>query len=106
MGHLQENGFDLDVQNVTAARLDEIKTESGVPQDLAACHTAIIDDYVIEGHVPADVILRLLEEAPEVVGLAVAGMPMGSPGMEGPKPEPYDVMAIDREGTARVYDRR
>ena len=67
---------------------------------------ALVQDYVIEGHVPADSIARLLKEKPPVVGLAVQGMPIGSPGMEGPNPQPYDVLAFDRQGRVSVYARK
>ncbi len=74
---------------------------------LEGCHTAEVDGYVVEGHVPADVIDRLLAERPEgVKGLAVPGMPVGSPGMEGPNPEPYNVIAFDGQGGMSVYERR
>jgi hypothetical protein len=66
----------------------------------------LVDNYVIEGHVPADLIHRLLKEKPPVLGLAVPGMPVGSPGMEGGKPEPYDVLAFDEHGKTTVYARR
>ncbi|HWH79948.1 MAG TPA: DUF411 domain-containing protein, partial [Candidatus Binatus sp.] len=72
-----------------ASRLVDVKDKYKVPEKLRACHTAIVDGYVIEGHVPADLIYKLLKERPAVSGLAVPGMPVGSPGMEGGKPEPY-----------------
>jgi hypothetical protein len=78
----------------------------GVPFRLGSCHTASVGSYVIEGHVPADVIRRLLEEHPAIAGLAVPGMVTGSPGMEGPGAEHYDVVAWDRQGKTRVYARR
>jgi len=65
-----------------------------------------LQGYVIEGHVPVDAIRRLLKEKPPVIGLAVAGMPIGSPGMEGPNPQPYDVLAFDRQGRVSVYARK
>ncbi len=76
-----------------------------VPADLQACHTAIVDGYVIEGHVPAADIKRLLAERPQIVGLAVPGMPIGSPGMEiqGMDAEPYQVMAFDAQGQQSVF---
>ena len=72
--------------------IDAVKKRLGVPDDLAACHTAEIAGYVIEGHVPAAALKRFLSEKPNASGLAVRGMPVGSPGMEGGKPEPYDVV--------------
>ena len=106
MGHLQANGFKVQTNSVNDNRLDEIKAKYGVPRSLQSCHTALIEGYVIEGHVPADLIYRLLKEKPAVVGLAVPGMPDGSPGMDGPNPEPYDVLAFDRKGAVRLYARR
>lgn len=83
-----------------------MKAKHGVPRALQSCHTALVGGYVIEGHVPADLILRLLKEKPPLAGLGVPGMPIGSPGMEGPNPEPYDVFAFDRRGKVRIYARR
>jgi hypothetical protein len=78
-----------------------------VPAALAACHTALVADYVVEGHVPADVIDRLLRERPSVLGVAVPGMPAGSPGMEGAgRPERYQILAFDRSGRTTVFDSR
>lgn len=106
MVHLQDEGFRVATKGV--ADLTEVKRTAGVPSALEACHTAIVDGYVVEGHVPADVIRKLLAERPEgVVGLAVPGMPIGSPGMEqGSRKDPYDVVAFDRQGNTSVYARR
>jgi hypothetical protein len=88
--------------------LAPVKRRLGVPPALQSCHTAVADGYVIEGHVPADVIDRLLRERPGIVGLAVPGMPVGSPGMEvpGQAAERYQVMAFDRNGRTTVYAQR
>jgi len=86
--------------------LDAVHAKHGVPSELRQCHIALVQGYVIEGHVPVDAIRRLLKEKPPVVGLAVAGMPIGSPGMEGPNPRPYDVLAFDRQGRVSVYARK
>ena len=94
--HLKHNGFDVTVEETED--LDPIKRLMGVPEHLQSCHTAVVEGYVIEGHVPADAIFRLLEERPELTGLAVPGMPMGSPGMEGATSEAYDVIAFGPEG--------
>jgi hypothetical protein len=104
--HLQSNGFKVDRRDVSAAQLAEIKHKYGVPEKLQSCHTAVIQNYVIEGHVPADVITRVLKEKPPIRGLAVPGMPVGSPGMEGPKPEPYEILTFDGQGRITVYARR
>jgi len=85
-----------------------VKRRHGVPLALESCHTALVEGYVIEGHVPADLIDRLLHERPKVVGLAVPGMPVGSPGMESPgrKPERYQVLTFDRTGRTTVFATR
>lgn len=92
--------------NVSGQQLVAIKVKNHVPQKLYSCHTGLVQGYVIEGHVPADLIQRLLQEKPPVAGLAVPGMPVGSPGMEGRNPEPYEVLTFDRDGTISVYARR
>ena len=98
--HLQKAGFTTNV--IENRSLDALKRRLGVPDDLAACHTAELAGYVIEGHVPADAIRRLLQEKPSATGLAVPGMPVGSPGMEGGTPERYDVVLFGPTGR-RTY---
>ena len=101
--HLEQEGFEVvavDRNDMTA-----VKDSLGVPGDLASCHTAVIDGYVVEGHVPAASIRRLLDERPEARGLAVPGMPLGSPGMEqGDLRQSYDVLLVGPNGEAAVYD--
>jgi hypothetical protein len=101
--HLEANGFTTRVMNLDD--LSEIKAANNVPGPAQSCHTATVDGYVIEGHVPAADVRRLLKERPAVLGLAVPGMPIGSPGMEVPnvKPVPYDVVSFDRRGQLRVF---
>lgn len=100
--HLEADGFDVSV--VEQADLRAVMARYGVPNALAACHTAVVDGYVVEGHVPAAVIRRFLADPPAgAVGIAVPGMPVGSPGMEGPNPQPYDVFAFDEQGGAELY---
>jgi hypothetical protein len=101
--HLRKAGFTAtvtDVEDMTA-----LKTKHGVPPRARSCHTAVTGDYVIEGHVPAADVQRLLKERPSVVGIGVPGMPIGSPGMEvaGVKPQPYDVLAFDKAGQTTVF---
>ena len=98
--HLQKAGFDTKV--VDTRDLDAVKRRLGIPDDLAACHTAEVAGYIIEGHVPAAALKRLLAEKPNATGLAVPGMPIGSPGMEGGRPEKYDVVLFGPEGR-RTY---
>ena len=101
--YLQANGFR--VKTVMEDDMQSVKRRFAVPQRLTSCHTAKVGGYVIEGHVPASAIKRLLREKPAVAGLAVAGMPLGSPGMEVPgKKDPYDVMSFDKAGKAAVYE--
>jgi hypothetical protein len=106
VGHLRQHGFAVTVNDLT--NLAPIKTKYGVPTDLQACHTALVDGYVIEGHVPADLVVRLLRERPRVAGLAVPGMPAGSPGMEVPAgaAQPYQVFSFDRSGKTAVFATR
>lgn len=99
--HLRENGFR--VVSVPREDMDAIKREHGVPKGLQSCHTALVNGYAVEGHVPADVIRKLLTERPRVKGVAVPGMPMGSPGMEGPHKDAYEVYTFDASGPRDVY---
>jgi hypothetical protein len=94
--HLKEAGFAVTVEETTD--LQPVRKRLGVPADLAACHTAEVDGYVLEGHVPAAAVRRLLEKRPTAIGLAVPGMPAGSPGMEGGVPQPYDVVLFGAKG--------
>lgn len=107
MDHLRRHGFTIDARD-SGADLSAIKRKHGVPAKLESCHTALVDGYTIEGHVPADLIDQLLRERPKIVGLAVPGMPVGSPGMESSaqKPERYDIIAFDARGGTRVFARR
>ena len=102
--HMEKNGFKLEVHD--QPDMWPIKKKMGVPSNLQSCHTAMVGGYVIEGHVPADVIARLLKEKPVIKGLAVPGMPMGSPGMEGPRKDPYDVVTFDKDGKTTIYTSR
>lgn len=99
--YMREHGFDVTVRDME--ELDVIKRTAGVPGDLEACHTATIDGYVIEGHVPVEAVQRLLGERTKVRGLAVPGMPAGSPGMESPRPESYSVYSFEPNGERTVY---
>jgi hypothetical protein len=86
------------VKTIDTANLDAVKKRLAVPVDLAACHTAEVDGYVVEGHVPALALRRFLGEKPKAIGLAVPGMPIGSPGMEGGAPETYAVIQFGPQG--------
>ena len=102
--HLRDNGFK--VETVDMPDLSLVKQKYGVKPALQACHTAVVNGYVVEGHVPADLIMKLVKERPAVAGLAVPGMPAGSPGMEGASRAAYDVLTFDRAGRTRVYAHR
>jgi hypothetical protein len=104
--HVRSHGFQVQANDVTDSRLSAVKIESAVPADLQSCHTATIGGYVIEGHVPADDIQRLLADKPAIAGIGVAGMPMGSPGMEqGGMKQRYSTMAFTRNGAETVFAR-
>ena len=98
---MEDAGFPVDARNTRD--LMTVKMDANVPPQMSSCHTAIIDGYVVEGHIPADVIDRLLAERPDIAGIAVPGMPVGSPGMEGPNAQPYQVFAFDSEGNTTVF---
>lgn len=102
--HLRSAGFTVTTYDTDD--LASVMTNMGVPGQLASCHTARVGNYVIEGHVPADLIRKLLAEHPALAGLAVPGMVTGSPGMEGPGARHYDIVAWDRKGNTTVYARR
>jgi len=101
--HLEDAGFTVDAKNVSDLSLVTMKRELGVTAQMSSCHTALIGDYVVEGHVPADQIKRLLSEEPEIAGITVPGMPIGSPGMEGPGARPYAAYSFDHSGQLRVF---
>jgi hypothetical protein len=104
--YLRANGFE--VKTVDLDDLSEIKTMSGVPRPIQTCHTAVVGGYVIEGHVPVDAIAKMLKEQPNIAGIGVAGMPIGSPGMEvpGTPAQHYDVLSWDKAGKTSVYAKK
>ncbi len=101
IAHLEANGFEVGAND--RENMASVKIENGIHREFSSCHTAVIDGYVIEGHVPAEDIQRLLRDRPAVAGIAVPGMPIGSPGMEGPNPQAYDVLTFDNLGKTSVY---
>jgi hypothetical protein len=102
--HMKEAKFNLtrDVRT----DLSTVPDRKRVPQQLQSCHLAVVGPYVVEGHVPADVVRKLLTERPKIAGIAVPGMPEGSPGMEGPNPRPYSIVAFRADGTTYEFARR
>lgn len=103
MDHLRANGFR--VKTVAVEDTAATRKRLGIPEQLGGCHTAEIGGYAVEGHVPAREIKRLLAEKPQAAGLAVPGMPAGSPGMESPNPRPYAVLLVEKNGGHRVFAR-
>ncbi len=102
--YMRKEGFELKV--IDMDDLTEIKRGAGVPNAMESCHTGLIGSYVVEGHVPADLVRKMLAEKPKITGLSVPGMVNGPPGMEqGPK-QPYQVIAFTRDGKSSVYARR
>lgn len=99
--YIQDAGFDVTVRSETDTRRRWARHD--VPQPLGSCHTALIDGYIIEGHVPVEDIRRLLKERPDAAGLVLPGMPIGSPGMEGQNPEAFDVLLLRHDGGTEVY---
>ena len=105
--HMKDNGFQVTAIDEPARVLDSIKTAHGITDATASCHTAEVGNYVIEGHVPADLVQKLLRDHPsDIAGLSVPGMVTGSPGMEGGTPEHYTVVALMRDGTTKPYAER
>ena len=99
--HMKANGFTATVKDTVD--LAPIKRRLGVPASMASCHTTVVNGYVVEGHVPAEAVRKLLTERPAIVGIAAPGMPAGSPGMEGPVKQRFDVVTFDRSGHSRVF---
>jgi hypothetical protein len=102
--HMSSNGFVVTVRDVS--NMDEVKQTTGVPAKLQSCHTGVLGKYVIEGHVPADVVKKYVAGNPTTLGLAVPGMPTGSPGMEGGTADHYDVIEFERSGKTKVFAKR
>lgn len=96
--HLRANGFHVDVQ--PTHDLAEISRRAGVPAEFQGCHTTMIDGYVVDGHVPVDIVRRLLSERPAIAGITLPGMPQGSPGMSGEKTAPFTIYAVSKDGKA------
>jgi hypothetical protein len=99
--HIVKHGYRVDAKDTPD--MIEVKRALGIPDGLSACHTAVVNGYLIEGHVPAADIARLLKEKPKIAGLAVPGMPMGSPGMEGPRTQHYQVLSFDKTGKTKIF---
>lgn len=103
--HMRDNGFDVITRDVESTKLSRVKSHYRVPANLHSCHTAIVDGYVIEGHVPAGIVKRLITERPAAIGVSAPGMPAASPGMDIPSGGPYDVVIFETGGDSRLYER-
>lgn len=107
VAHLQAHGFEVKTYDISEAAKSRQRTQLGLAEKYGSCHTALIGGYVLEGHVPARDIQRLLKERPKALGLAVPGMPVGSPGMDGPaysgRKDSYAVLLVQRDGSSSVY---
>jgi len=107
VSHLQANGYVVKTYDISEAAKNRQRTQLGLAEKYGSCHTALVGGYVLEGHVPAREIQRLLKERPKALGLAVPGMPVGSPGMDGPayggRQDRYAVLLVQRDGSAAVY---
>jgi len=102
VAHLEANGFKVEATDVNDMSL--IKRSYGIPGALASCHTAVVGDYLVEGHVPAEDIIQLLKQKPAIKGIAVPGMPIGAPGMEmGNRFMPYDILLMKKDGSSEVF---
>jgi hypothetical protein len=101
--HLKKSGFDVQAMDVSSADVRAVSKAAGLKDEDVSCHTAKIGNYIVEGHVPADDIKRLLKEKPAIAGLSAPGMPQGSPGMEQGAKEPYDVIAFTKDGRSTGF---
>lgn len=102
--HMRDNGFEV-VEHIVE-QMENAPNRDRVPQKLQSCHVATVRGYVVEGHVPADVVKDMLSKRPQIEGIAVPGMPAGSPGMESPNPEHYEVIAFTKQGKNWVFAKR
>lgn len=102
VAYMRDNGFRVVTHDVSD--LDAVKRKHGIADNLQACHTTEVGGYFVEGHVPADLVRRLLAERPRIAGITVPGMPVGSPGMEVGPPQAYDILGVDSAGRTAIFD--
>ena len=103
--YLSRSGVEMATQNISSVELGRIKEENGIPENLSSCHTSFVAGYVVEGHIPLSVIEKLLKEKPDIKGIALPGMPSGTPGMPGPKTEEWIIYSIAKDGTIGEFTR-
>jgi hypothetical protein len=103
--HVRQGGFTVKVTDLSSEALDALKAKHAIPRTAQSCHTALVNGYVVEGHVPVTEVHRLLKQRPAVAGIAVGGMPTGSPGMEvpGQPAQTYNVVSFDKQGAMKVF---
>ncbi|MBI5622010.1 hypothetical protein HY933_04065 [Candidatus Falkowbacteria bacterium] len=101
VGYLKSKKYDIEIKNVDD--INTVKAEYSIPAGLSSCHTSVIGDYVVEGHVPIEAIDKLLTEKPDILGIALAGMPAGSPGMPGQKTDVFTIYSIAKDGSSQVF---
>lgn len=103
--HMRQAGFVVKVTDLEQDALDKLKAQHGIPPTAQSCHTGRVAGYTIEGHVPADAVQKLLKDKPQVAGIAVGGMPLGSPGMEVPggRKQPFNVVTFGKDGSTKVF---
>ncbi len=100
-----ESKNDFNVETVSLDDVAPIKEQYKVPAGLQSCHTSIIEDYFVEGHIPSEAIVKLIQEKPDVLGIAMSGMPSGAPGMPGGKTEPFVIYSVNKDGTYQEFMR-
>ncbi len=100
-----QGDFNVETKDITQREMYNLKEDKGIPSDVYSCHTSIIEGYIVEGHMPMEVIEKLLEEQPDIVGIALPDMPSGSPGMPGQKTEEWTIYAINEDGSYEEYMR-
>ena len=103
--HMRSRGFDVTTRDLQSSELSSVKSHYRIPASVHSCHTAVVDGYVVEGHVPAEIVTRLLTERPAVIGISAPGMPAASPGMDIPSGGPYDIVIFDAGGGTQLYQR-
>jgi hypothetical protein len=104
IAHMQQAGFKSETENISEPRMLDLKKRVGITSELSSCHTAFVNNYLVEGHVPSEDVLLLLSQNPDALGLTVPGMPVGSPGMEmGNRRDPFDTLLMLHDGSSEIF---
>ena len=101
IGYMERRGVDVETKNVSD--IERVKNDNEIPEDMKSCHTSLIGDYVVEGHIPLEAIEKLLAEKPDIRGIAMPGMPSGSPGMPGAKTGPFEIYSLNHDGSTELF---